>query len=391
MSFLEQTIHSILDFLTIFVVAQASLLIFILFVMKRNKKANIFFGLFIGILSLNFFSMFLHGNEYNLPALIITIFSLPGISIIGVLIYLYTLNMTGSAEKFRIKDFCHFIIYLILLAVSFAGWHLSKGNPYGFLYTRNLFIILMGVGLTNSLIYIIISFINLRKYNNNLEKYFSDIERYDMNWLKKLTTLSLLFFIIWNSEFWIFYFEILPRKPFGLLFSMCLLLFIIFSSAYYLINKPDISSETKEMLDELEVEKEKSEKEKYAKQNIDEIMKKEYLSRIRKYMEEKKPYLNENVTIKELASGMDIPSHHLSIVINDVLNINYYTFINEYRIQEAIEILNDPENADANILSIAYRSGFNSKSTFNSVFKKITHKTPSEYRNSLLKSSELAS
>ena len=300
MSFLEQTIHSILDFLTIFVVAQASLLIFILFVMKRNKKANIFFGLFIGILSLNFFSMFLHGNEYNLPALIITIFSLPGISIIGVLIYLYTLNMTGSAEKFRIKDFCHFIIYLILLAVSFAGWHLSKGNPYGFLYTRNLFIILMGVGLTNSLIYIIISFINLRKYNNNLEKYFSDIERYDMNWLKKLTTLSLLFFIIWNSEFWIFYFEILPRKPFGLLFSMCLLLFIIFSSAYYLINKPDISSETKEMLDELEVEKEKSEKEKYAKQNIDEIMKKEYLSRIRKYMEEKKPYLNENVTINNM-------------------------------------------------------------------------------------------
>ncbi|MBN2038524.1 MAG: helix-turn-helix transcriptional regulator [Spirochaetes bacterium] len=380
-----------MDFLTIFVVAQTSLLVFILFVMKRNKKANVFFGLFIAILSLNYFSMFLHGNEFDLPALIITIFSLPGISIIGVLIYLYTLNMTGTAGKFRLKDLAHFVIYIVLLGVSFIGWYLSKGNPDKFLFAKNFFLLLMGVGLTNSLVYIIISFLNLRKYNNNLEKYFSDIDRYDMSWLKKLTALSLLFFIIWNAEFWILYFELIARKPFGLLLNMGLLLIIIFSSAYYLINKPDITSETKEMLDELEVEKEKSEKEKYAKQNIDDIMKKEYLGRIRKYMDTEKPYLNENVTIKDLASGMDIPSHHLSIVINDVLNMNFYTFINEYRIKEAIKILNDPENTDANILSIAYRSGFNSKSTFNSVFKKITHKTPSEYRNSLSNTSELAS
>jgi AraC-like DNA-binding protein len=109
------------------------------------------------------------------------------------------------------------------------------------------------------------------------------------------------------------------------------------------------------------------------------------------FMYENKPYLNENITIKDLSCEINIPSHHLSIVINNRLGKNFYTFINDYRIKEALSILDDPENSDASILAIAFRAGFNSKSTFNSVFKKITGKTPSEYRSTPGLRSELAS
>ncbi|MBN2402889.1 MAG: helix-turn-helix transcriptional regulator [Spirochaetes bacterium] len=386
-----EQIRPIMDFFIVFEVSQACLLVFILLFMKRNKRANIFFALFIIILSVNFFSMFLHANQYNILGAILMLLSIPGISIIGVLIYFYTSLVTGTIKKFRIKHLTHFIIYLILLMISLISWHLLLTEPDRMIYFRSIALFLLGAGLINSLVYIIIIFMNLRNYYSRIENYFSDIEKYDMNWLKKLTTLSLLIFLLWNTEFWMSFMRIIKRNPVWMLINISLVTVIIFATAYYLINKPDTSRETREMLDELEEENIKTEREKYAKQNIDDIMKNDYLTRIRDYMLRNKPYLNENINIKELASGMNIPSHHLSIVLNDKLNKNFYSFINEYRIKEAINILEDPENYRANILSIAYNCGFNSKSTFNSVFKKFTGRTPSEYKNSLIKKSKFAS
>jgi AraC-like DNA-binding protein len=98
-------------------------------------------------------------------------------------------------------------------------------------------------------------------------------------------------------------------------------------------------------------------------------------------METQKPYLDEELTIGQLSMITNIPVHHLSIVINSVFGKNFSSFISEYRINEAISHMSsDP---DANILSIAYRSGFNSKSAFNKTFKHITGKTPSQYRETV--------
>ncbi len=389
MSISFETMRYILDFFTMFEVSQACLLIFILLTLKKNRRANIFFALFIFILSSIFFSMFLHANEYIPRISLLTHLSVPAISVIGVLIYFYTSLMTGRIEKFRFKSLSHFLIYVFMVIISFVSFILLPYEREK--YIRIVAFVVIGTGLANSLVYIIISFEGLRKYYSQVKSYFSDIEKYDMNWLVKLTLLSLLFFLIWNFEFWLTSFGIIERNPLSMLAGILLLTVIIYATAYYLINKPDTIKETKEMLDELKEENVRKEKEKYAKQNIDEIKRKEYLNNIREYMEKNKPYLNENINIKELASLMNIPSHHLSIVINDTLNMNFYKFINEYRIKEAIRIFEDPTNSDANILSVAYSCGFNSKSTFNSVFKNFTGQTPSEYRNSILKKSRLVS
>jgi AraC-like DNA-binding protein len=62
---------------------------------------------------------------------------------------------------------------------------------------------------------------------------------------------------------------------------------------------------------------------------------------------------------------------------------SYYDFINQYRIEEFKNRLADPESERYNLLSIAFDSGFQSKGTFNSIFKKFTGMTPSEYKASL--------
>jgi AraC-like DNA-binding protein len=212
-----------------------------------------------------------------------------------------------------------------------------------------------------------------------------------LNWLKKITTLAFIALLFWCVGFWFSHLNIIPRNPAAMALNIVMLIIIIFNTAYYLINQPEIFKKNIEMEHAIDDSESESVAEKYARQSIDESMQDDYLLRMRNYMEQQKPYLDENITIKDLAEGIGIPAHHLSIVINNRLNKNFYTFINEYRVHEAVSILEDPANKDASIIAVAFRSGFNSKSTFNSVFKKITGVTPSEYRNRSSFRSELAS
>lgn len=78
--------------------------------------------------------------------------------------------------------------------------------------------------------------------------------------------------------------------------------------------------------------------------------------------------------------------NQLSFVINQGIGDSFYTFINKYRVEEAKRIIADPKNVNFTILSLAFEAGFPSKSSFHSIFKKLTGLTPTEYRNTLLQS-----
>ena len=100
-------------------------------------------------------------------------------------------------------------------------------------------------------------------------------------------------------------------------------------------------------------------------------------------MEENKPYLDEELTVQDLADAISLPVHQLSMILNIHFRQNFYNFVNGYRIEDVKQKLADPAYDDHNILTIAYNSGFNSKSTFNTMFRKFTGKTPREYRAGL--------
>jgi len=101
-------------------------------------------------------------------------------------------------------------------------------------------------------------------------------------------------------------------------------------------------------------------------ENLDALMKRERL------------YLNEEITLKDVASILDISHHQLSQLLNERLNINFNTFVNTYRVEYAKELL--IEKSEWTVLNIAYEAGFNSKSTFYDAFTKIAGVTPMEFR-----------
>ena len=97
-------------------------------------------------------------------------------------------------------------------------------------------------------------------------------------------------------------------------------------------------------------------------------------------METEKPFLNTSLTLPDLAASLKMPSHHLSRVLNEQLKLNFFDFVNQYRVEEVKTKMNDPNFAHLSILGIAFESGFNTKSAFNRVFKKITGMTPTEFK-----------
>lgn len=123
----------------------------------------------------------------------------------------------------------------------------------------------------------------------------------------------------------------------------------------------------------------KKDYEKYEKSGLKKEEARIYLEGLLEYMENKKPYLNGDLTIENLAKELKMQRHHLTQIINTLLNKNFFNFINEYRVKEAAKQLEN-NNDKKSVLEIAYNSGFNSKSVFNKIFKEYTGKTPSQYR-----------
>lgn len=129
----------------------------------------------------------------------------------------------------------------------------------------------------------------------------------------------------------------------------------------------------------------KEEHVKYETSRLSDETLREYLKMLLKYMDEKKPYLNQNLSLKILADELSIYSHHLSQLLSICLDKNFNNFINEYRVEDVKQMFMDPDYDDDSILSIAFQSGFNSKAAFNAVFKKSTGTTPRQYRSMCLK------
>ncbi|RAV28416.1 AraC family transcriptional regulator [Sinomicrobium soli] len=104
------------------------------------------------------------------------------------------------------------------------------------------------------------------------------------------------------------------------------------------------------------------------------------MERITEFMETDKPYLDLDLDHALLASKLGISNNHLSEVLNRCFKQNFYNFINLYRVNEACNLMQSEDHKDAKLISIAYDSGFKSKSSFNRVFKLHTGYTPSAYR-----------
>lgn len=104
------------------------------------------------------------------------------------------------------------------------------------------------------------------------------------------------------------------------------------------------------------------------------------IERLKNYLVEEKRFLDSDLTLEKTAEALGLSQGHLSKIINTELNINFKEYINSLRVEEAKSYLVDSEFSNYTLVAIGLEAGFNSKSAFNASFKKITGKTPSEYK-----------
>ena len=124
-------------------------------------------------------------------------------------------------------------------------------------------------------------------------------------------------------------------------------------------------------------------KKEYKRPTLTEDDTEKYYTRLMECMKADKPFLKANLTLRDLAQMIDIHPNNMSELLNKKLGKNFSEFINQHRVETFKNIATDPKNAHLSILGLAYESGFNSKTVFNTFFKKETGMTPNQYLKSL--------
>ena len=106
----------------------------------------------------------------------------------------------------------------------------------------------------------------------------------------------------------------------------------------------------------------------------------EIIKKLENHMKVNEPFMDSSLSVYDLAKQINVPSRDLSIAINHNLNKHFFDFVNEYRIRKAMEIFKNTNDDKLTVLEVLYEVGFNSKSSFNTAFKKFTGTTPSEFK-----------
>jgi len=299
----------------------------------------------------------------------------------GPLLYLYVKFMTNPGRKFNWLAMIHFIPFVVFLTVSVIFRELPLLKDLRNFFTPDRFISFRLVYSTcfflSVTVYSILAFIEIGRHQRKLK----DLVSYTsglitLNWLKVLSISYymsfLVLFILGGLEI---IGDFIPFDPYFVVFGFI----TIFSFAYsfYAIQQPVIFGQEVRIIDE---EQNGKGAEKYVKSGLKDKQAEVYLKKLISVMDTEKPYLNRNLSIQDLSEFTGIPRHHITQVLNENHGKNFFTFINEYRVKEVISRFGDPKNNNFTILAIAFDAGFNSKTTFNSIFKNRTGMTPSEYR-----------
>lgn len=299
--------------------------------------------------------------------------------------YLYVLSVCYSDFRLQPKHILHVIPFLIANLALFPRFYaVDLASKMSFIENRQSMIELQFTHIlihVQMVIYFVAVFRVLRKTKKlYLENYAGkNINSY--NWLFQFTVVwTVLYAIAFIKNILKFsdYPHISEGIKIGLLLSSP---FIICWYLFKALNNPglfrNVDSKLKLVSEMISEEKNNVESEVSNKEYNEELL------RLKNYMIEKKPFLNSSLTIQEVSSEIEIPVRDLSLLINHQLGQHFYDFINTYRIENAMNILKDVTKSKVTILEILYEVGFNSKSSFNTAFKKHTGNTPTYYRKNL--------
>lgn len=372
----------ILSFIFSGVILGALLALLLLVKQKKSLSDYLLFSwlLITGLHLFFYYTSF--DPKLNLPKVIgLLLFSIPMLS--GPVLYLYISSI--SRNDVNIKSISvHSIVYalyVILLLLMFPNIDLK----YGFLiFSENIsqtiqYLILIALAISGGL-YAILSLRILLSHRKNLQKNFSYTEKINLDWLKWIVISFVFLFVV---LFFLIKFgvslEILELNSLFKIVGALLTVYVLLMGFFGLRQSSPF----------LELQSipptESKPKQSYGKSGLNDQDIEKIHQRLLQFMKDHKPYLQDDLNLQTLSSLLHIKSNHLSQVINQKAGMNFFNFVNSYRIEEVKTKLKDSKSDHLSLLGIAFDSGFRSKASFNKLFKNQVGMTPTEYKKSIKK------
>lgn len=330
-----------------------------------NKRANTFFGAF-----LIFWATFWTDELFQL----LDILDRPDGLIVGIrtcqllvpwLFYASVSTYTNPHKTLSKNDILHFLLPgLVSILLLLQKTVLQKLNG-DLIFTISILFL--------ALFYTTRSFLLIKKHEKKVEFFKSSLENNDLGWIKKI-----ILALIGISIFILAYNILFPQQELNV-FANAFSLSIIFYVSYHALAQKEIYNLSKEQIESVIKVNESSNQRTELLSSADLISLKASLSGL---MEKEKPYLDNELSLTKLAEALNITPHQLSFLLNEGFGQNFYQYVNSFRVDAAKAMLLNPEFAHLSILGLAFEAGFNSKSSFNTVFKQHTGLTPTAYKRS---------
>lgn len=375
---------------------QGIILVIALFFSRANRKANRILALFVLVLSFNCLFEAIESTSFYKHFPILIRIRWGNTLLFGPLIFLYVRALLNH----RFKILIHFIPFFIaklalipfyMLSAQEKVLSLNMGNTSTTVsddwYSTYFFPVISLFSFLQILFYLWRISKDLKLYDQQLFHWFSNVENIHLNWLKHsvwaLSVVTIVSFIYLLGEL-LLSSSIQHMGAYGA-FALVLLIYAI---SYKAISQPDIlslfQSENKISNTPNHIKDQATDSLGKAEDTEASIKTESVLSRhLKDLMEKEKLYLNEKLSGNEMAETLGISRHQLSEVLNNELHTNFYNFINHYRVEDCKQKMANPKFENYTLLAVAFECGFNSKTTFNTVFKRETGMTPRQFKKTL--------
>ncbi|PZR25908.1 MAG: antibiotic ABC transporter permease [Citrobacter freundii] len=292
---------------------------------------------------------------------------------LGPLFYLYVLKLTDPAHKFRSKDLLYFtpvLLELLALVLEIIEGH-RTGQPT---YQTNLFHqlnpVLQLLIVVSNLIYLRLCDRRIKTYDTRLQPSLMDRSLLEYRWLRRLLKASTFLWIGWLVcavlDLTLYHGE--PGPPVHYSFYIFFMVMLIWTAAAALLQpqqSPGLLSDGTSPPVPLHL--------------------KAKASWLKQQMEARRYFEDPDLSLPKLAGKVGMTPHELSRLINTAVKKSFNDFINEYRVVDAARKIADPAYENMTLLGIGFEAGFNSKTSFNRIFKEMTGKSPTEYKKQVEK------
>lgn len=365
------------------------LILFLLTVKTKKKLPNQLFAFYLFFTAVDTSGFFISDTIINIqPNLEIFRWTIILLNI--PLFYLYVLSLCYTDFQLKRKHLLHitpfFILNLILVFRIYWANDLEKKFFFTHHFETAEMIIFQYMIEIQYMIYIIMIFVVLKKYREIYLENYSYSNDFVYKWLFQITIVFVGVHYFGTFKNILRYTD---NHQLLIFINSFLEIIALVAISWFVIKALKYSELFKGIRTELQLVKD------FTIKHIPETILKEEKKKnntitfqieiLKRYMIEKKPYLDTSLTLQNLASQMNMPARELSILINSNMNMRFFDFVNQYRIENAMELLRNYSKSDYTALEILYKVGFNSKSSFNTAFKKHTALTPTEYRNKFSK------